>query len=529
MKRAIKTCSLLLIAFYLVMLATCENPAEDGAGGSQEEEGAFTISIGSSQISRSAVNYPPQSQADLDQLKLTAKFFRGSTLAKTFTSMGDRVSDKVATGTYTVEVEITLLADGTLYASGSSSGTVEIKAGPNPTIKVVVYEAVNVSVSPPTANVNTGISTQLFAATVTGPTTPGVTWSVSGSTLPGTDIDPVTGFLSVDPGESPGTVLTVKATSVGDPTRSGTALATVSSTPTAQAPSIDTHPISAKYDIITGGAVPLTVAASVFDGGTLSHQWYSNTVNSNTGGTPVGTNSASYTPPTSTEGAAYYYCVVTNTSPLPGYDPSSTASNIAVVTVIREVTAILSVPTKTTIGGSLTLSGTVDPPGATNQTITWSIVSGGGTGAILNGAVLSSATTAGTVTVMATISFGSVYGDYTENFDIDVQQPTTFTITFAQIEAAPPITGPTLSRTGAGGNSKYVTINVDGIYDSYDWYLYTIHRTGSSITLSLIPGDTGYDIAYDMIGNHALELVVVKGVSPDDIPYSKTVTFKVIP
>ncbi|MCD8518245.1 MAG: choice-of-anchor D domain-containing protein, partial [Flavobacterium sp.] len=56
------------------------------------------------------------------------------------------------------------------------------------------------------------------------------------------------------------------------------------------------------------GATALSVTAT---GTTLSYQWYSNTTATNSGGTPVGTNSASYTPSTATAGTLYYYCVVT--------------------------------------------------------------------------------------------------------------------------------------------------------------------------------------------------------------------------
>jgi len=61
-------------------------------------------------------------------------------------------------------------------------------------------------------------------------------------------------------------------------------------------------------------ATPLTVAATVTDGGTLSYQWHSNTTASATGWSNVGTNSPSFTLPTATAGTTYYYVEVTNTS-----------------------------------------------------------------------------------------------------------------------------------------------------------------------------------------------------------------------
>ncbi|MCA0154470.1 PKD domain-containing protein [Winogradskyella vincentii] len=46
--------------------------------------------------------------------------------------------------------------------------------------------------------------------------------------------------------------------------------------------------------------------------GNISYQWYANTVNSNVGGTLIaGATNATYTPPSTTVGTFYYYCVVT--------------------------------------------------------------------------------------------------------------------------------------------------------------------------------------------------------------------------
>jgi hypothetical protein len=81
-----------------------------------------------------------------------------------------------------------------------------------------------------------------------------------------------------------------------------------------QTPVIATQPTGATYNR-NATVNPLTVVASVTDGGTLSYQWYSNTTNSNSGGTAIeGATGASFTPPTSTAGTVYYYVIVTNTN-----------------------------------------------------------------------------------------------------------------------------------------------------------------------------------------------------------------------
>jgi len=81
-------------------------------------------------------------------------------------------------------------------------------------------------------------------------------------------------------------------------------------------PVITAQPQDAVY-IVGGTAAALTVSVDPpSDGGTLSYQWYSNTSNSNSGGTSLGTaaNTASYTPPTTAAASTYYYVKVSNSS-----------------------------------------------------------------------------------------------------------------------------------------------------------------------------------------------------------------------
>ncbi len=62
-------------------------------------------------------------------------------------------------------------------------------------------------------------------------------------------------------------------------------------------------------------AEALQVLATATDGGTVTYQWYSNTANTNTGGTEIfGQTAQAFTPPTSTVGTTYYYVVATNTN-----------------------------------------------------------------------------------------------------------------------------------------------------------------------------------------------------------------------
>jgi quinol monooxygenase YgiN len=119
-------------------------------------------------------------------------------------------------------------------------------------------------------------------------------------------------------------------------TTSNTAEITVIEIVNAQMPNIAAHPQSAIYSQNTTAAA-LTVTASVTDGGVLSYQWYSNTTNSTTGGTAVGTG-ASYTPATATAGTQYYYVSVTNTNNSVNGVQTATATSNAAAIEVRQVT-----------------------------------------------------------------------------------------------------------------------------------------------------------------------------------------------
>ena len=91
----------------------------------------------------------------------------------------------------------------------------------------------------------------------------------------------------------------------------------------AEAPTIITQPSNATYEL-NAVATPLTVSATVSDGGTLSYQWYQNN------NVISGATTTSYTPTTSASGTKSYYCLVTNT--LDGAT-KSTKSNVVNITV----------------------------------------------------------------------------------------------------------------------------------------------------------------------------------------------------
>jgi len=129
---------------------------------------------------------------------------------------------------------------------------------------------------------------------------------------------------------------------------------------------------------------------------------------------------------------------------------------------------------------------------------------------------------------------GKGYGSGTSGNDITTTNNTlppapsaAITITFAQItDAAPNITGPTLSRTGTGGNQKNATLTLGSGYTDVSWEI-----TGTGFTGQ--PGITGTgdsfkldatDSRYNKIGDHYLTLTVHIG----GVPYNKIIIFKIV-
>ena len=104
-----------------------------------------------------------------------------------------------------------------------------------------------------------------------------------------------------------------------------------------EGPSFSTQPIDSQTICLDGTLIPLTVAyQNGIVGGT--YQWYSNLVNSKTGGNIIsGATNSSYLPANNPVGTFYYYCVVT----LPSGGCSSITSEVS--TVIIKPDPVLSI------------------------------------------------------------------------------------------------------------------------------------------------------------------------------------------
>lgn len=120
--------------------------------------------------------------------------------------------------------------------------------------------------------------------------------------------------------------------------------------------------ISASSDVqcSTNDAVQINVSASVGDGGTLSYQWYSSTVNNVTSGTELhGATQNSLLVNTSASGTTYYYCIVTNTNNGAASMSISRTISVTVKDVAVSAISVDTMPTQRdyTLGDTLNLTG----------------------------------------------------------------------------------------------------------------------------------------------------------------------------
>ena len=91
------------------------------------------------------------------------------------------------------------------------------------------------------------------------------------------------------------------------------AISAVSTVIVVPAPAITTQPTSSS--VCENGTTNTMTVTYTNGTGTPAYQWYSNTTNTNTGGTAIaGATNATFTPPSATVGTLYYYCVITFSS-----------------------------------------------------------------------------------------------------------------------------------------------------------------------------------------------------------------------
>ncbi|MCL2154328.1 MAG: hypothetical protein FWH53_01550 [Leptospirales bacterium] len=363
-----------IFGLFMTALTSCYNS-------DREKEATLIINPGATRIQAVLETWPP-SNADLTKLEYEVKISGPSEITEKVKGGSGPIILSARPGYYVITV--TAYSDGELYASGTTSATV--KAGQNNVPITMhrdgIYE-IRVAVLPDEKYIQKGDNFTFDAKSFYGPSSIEVsdkyTWSVSGNKSPQTNIDESTGKLFVDSSESADD-LTVTAESKTYSPKSGDAnVILINPNITlvhAKEPTIIGQPQDATYTI-NGAAIALTVTASVDDGGTLSYQWYSNSTNSTSGGTPLGAangaQTKSYTPGTSEEGTIYYFVVITNTNnSVNGDKIVFTVSDTAAVAVNSFVNAA---PPKIT-GQPISANYPQDAPAA-NLTITAESTDGG--------------------------------------------------------------------------------------------------------------------------------------------------------
>ena len=244
-------------------------------------------------------------------------------------------------------------------------------------------------------------------------------------------------------------------------------------TQTSAAITINTHPVN--VTVMEGNiSRSLSVSASVTGGGSLSYQWYSNTTNSNTGGTLItGAEGASFPiPPNLTVGVYYFYCVVSSSG------MQSVSSNAAVVTVIEEsevpVMGVTVTPESAvlSVGSSRILIANVIPEDATIKDVFWSS----------NNESVALVSTNGLVTAIgegaAIITVTTVDGGFMANCEISAIQSGPITITLTP--TYPADRKDVAEKTGIPENDL----------NSSRGMLYQSQRLASQVAKDLIRADT---------------------------------------
>ena len=219
-----------------------------------------------------------------------------------------------------------------------------------------------------------------------------------------------------------------------------------------------------------GGTTALSIVAA---GGTpsLAYQWYSNTSNSNVGGTLIaGATNASYTPSSATAGTTYYYAVVSAA----GNGCTSVSSAATAVTVVADP-SITSQPTNITecIGGTAALS-VVASGGTPSLSYQWYDGSGAITGAT-SASYTPAATAAGSSTYYVIV--GAAGAGCTS------VQSANATVT---VVADPSISSqPTAITECVGGTTALSITAANGTPSlTYQWYSNTANSTTGATAIS---------------------------------------------
>ena len=295
------------------------------------------------------------------------------------TSGGTYTSTLSLTQTNGTVTAITIYVRLTSDATGTPSGNIELTSTGATTVNVAASGTVNalptISVQPSASAQNLNLNGSATALTLTASAGSGTIstyqWykntsnSNSGGTAVGTNsasYTPLTTSLGV-----------LYYYCVVTNSNSGSITSNVTGAITVNAlPSISVQPSTTAQTVCENIAVTgLSITASAGSGTISTYQWYKNATNANTGGTTVGTNSASYAPSTATAGVLYYYCIVTNSNG--GTVTSTVSGSVTVNANLAAPTSISATPASIQTGQSSNLKAT------SGGTVSWYAAASGGT------------------------------------------------------------------------------------------------------------------------------------------------------
>ncbi|MDR6967740.1 gliding motility-associated-like protein [Flavobacterium arsenatis] len=368
-------------------------------------------------------------------------------------------------GTYTVS----LLVNNECGASNTATQTFTIN--PSPTITNTDLTQTICSgtpTTPVTFSANPSGTTFSWTATATtgvsGFMPSGTTAVISAQTITTTNANP-------------GTVTYVVTPKIGNCT--GTAVSYVINV--IPAPTITSQPASSVV-CLNGTATPLTVVISTSTG-MPTYQWYSNSFNTTTNGTPIpGANSSVFVPQTSTTGTVFYYCIIS----LSSGGCSSLISNIASVQVVP----VPTISTQPLASQNLCVGVTITNP------LTVSFSNGTGTAsyqwysnstnATTGGTLISGATSA-TYTPGVFSTLGNHYYYATITFSGNNCGSITSEIALINVSADPtlttqPIADQTLCQGATPEDLEVEAIGGNGTF-IYQWYSNTLNNTSGTIIL----------------------------------------------
>ena len=296
---------------------------------------------------------------------------------------------------------------------------------------------------------------------------------ISGSTSPSfTPETPVTGILYY---------YAVVTGTCGTATSSTAAVSVKALTMVSLNPSGNTYCINA-----TANAMSVSATGT----GPFTYKWYSNTANSNTGGTAIsGALAASYTPATNVAETTYYYAVVNGTC--------GTATSATAEVIVTPATAITADPAGNTYCQNATaVAMSISATGTGTLTYQWySNTTNTNTGGVLISGATSASYTPATTTQRTTYYYVVVSG----TCGVVTSQTAGIVVNAATIITNNPVAGTYCPGTAAGAMS--VSATGFGAL-SYQWYSNAVNSNaggtaiGGATAVSYIPVTTTPGIVY---------------------------------